>query len=73
MPRDIAQRSSMARVDNLAWQSKVTTARRLIYEKSYTVNSAAIESLLKAESLVPTAVSMLVSSHEGDDTNSGWV
>jgi hypothetical protein len=54
----------MARVDDLARQSKVTAARRLIYKKSYFVNGAAIESLLKAESLVPTAVCMLLSPHK---------
>jgi hypothetical protein len=56
MPRDMAKRMTMARIDNNARQGKVTAARRLIYEKDYIVNSAAIEGLLKAESLVPTAV-----------------
>ena len=56
MPRDTAQRSSMARVDDNVRQSKVKSARKLIYEKSYIVNSAAVENLLKPESLVPTSV-----------------
>jgi len=46
----------MARIDNNARQGKITAARRLIYDKGYIVTSAAIEGLLKDESLVPTAV-----------------
>jgi len=56
MPRDMAQRTTMARIDNNARQGKITAARRLIYDKGYIVTSAAIEGLLKDESLVPTAV-----------------
>jgi len=56
MPRDMAQRFTMARIDNNTRQGKVTAARRLVYEKGYIVSSAAIEGLLKDESLVPTAV-----------------
>jgi hypothetical protein len=56
MIRDMTQRVTMARIDNNARQGKITAARRLIYEKDYIVNSAAIEGLLKDESLVPTAV-----------------
>jgi hypothetical protein len=56
MARDTAQRTTMARVDNNTRQNKVHAARRLIYEKKYGVTAAAIEDLLKDESLVPTAV-----------------
>ena len=56
MARDKTQRVTMARVDDSSRQGKVYAARRLIYEKQYRINGAAIESLLKDQSLVPTAV-----------------
>jgi hypothetical protein len=57
MVRDMTRRVSLTRIDNKARQSKVIAARRLIYEKQYRIDSAAVERLLKHESLVPTAVS----------------
>jgi hypothetical protein len=56
MVRDMSQRVTMARVDDASRQGKVYAARRLIYEKKYLVNGAAIEGLLKDQSLVPTSV-----------------
>jgi hypothetical protein len=56
MARDTAQRTAIVRVDNQTRQNKVYAARRLIYEKQYRVNAAAIEDLLKDESLVATSV-----------------
>ena len=56
MRSDMRQRTSNTRKDNACRQSKVISARRLIHEKNYSVNSAAIEGLLKDESLVPTSV-----------------
>jgi hypothetical protein len=56
MARDTAQRTTIVRVDNQTRQNKVYAARRLIYEKQYRVNAAAIEGLLKDESLVATSV-----------------
>ena len=56
MPRDMAQRITLARVDDLSRRNRVATARENIYEKGYAVNSNAVEKLLQAESLVPTAV-----------------
>jgi uncharacterized MAPEG superfamily protein len=61
MARDMTQRVTMARVDDGSRQGKVYAARRLIYQKQYLINRAAIESLLKDQSLVPTAV--YLSSH----------
>jgi hypothetical protein len=57
MVRDMTQQVTMARTDNDARRSKVYAARRLIFEKQYNVDSAAVEGLLKDESWVPTAVS----------------
>jgi hypothetical protein len=56
MARDTTQRTAIVRVDNQTRRNKVYAARRLIYEKQYRVNAAAIEDLLKDESLVPTSV-----------------
>ena len=46
----------MARVDNLQRTSKISSARKFIYESNLQVNCAAVEELLKDESWVPTAV-----------------
>jgi hypothetical protein len=56
MARDKRQRLTLARIDNKHCQAMVAAARRLIYNKHTQVNGAAIENLLKEESLVPTLV-----------------
>jgi hypothetical protein len=56
MVTDMAQRTRLARIDDNHRKIRVTTARRLIYDKQHRVNSAAVENLLKEESLVPTSV-----------------
>lgn len=56
MIRDMNQRKTLARVDDIHRQSKITAARRVIYEKHYQINSAAVENLLREESWVPNAV-----------------
>ena len=61
MARDKSQRVTMARQDDLARQSKITSARRLINVKGCLVDCTAVEALLKVESLVPTAVRIIVS------------
>jgi len=58
MVRDMAQRKTLARIDDDSRRGKVAVARRLIYEKQYQVDSAAVEGLLKDQSLVPTTVSV---------------
>jgi hypothetical protein len=55
--RDKVQRSTLIRIDDDRRRHLVAVARRLIYEKSYLVTGAAVEGLLKPESLVPTSVS----------------
>jgi hypothetical protein len=57
MKLDMKQRKSRARVDDADRSRRVTTARRIIYEKNYAVTSEAVENLLKEKSLVPTSVS----------------
>ena len=56
MHRDMTQRETLARVDDLSCCNCVTSAREIIYEKKYAVNSKVVENILQIDSLVPTAV-----------------
>jgi hypothetical protein len=57
MARDMGQRETMVRVDNIQRRSNVYAARRVIYEMNFLVNSAGVENILRGTSLVPTEVS----------------
>ena len=59
MHRDMIQRKSLARVDDAKRRSRVGSAREAIYLKNSPVDGTAVETLLKEDSLVPTAVSVL--------------
>jgi len=61
MVRDMRQRVTLARVDDDANRHKVETARDIIYKKNYAVDNAAVEAVLKEESLVPSSVSSILS------------
>lgn len=54
------QRIALARVDNTHRQNSVATARRIIYDQQYQVNSAAVERLLRDESLTPNVVRFIL-------------
>jgi hypothetical protein len=54
--RDMTQRETLARVDDVSRRNRVASAREIIYEKNYAVDSDPVENLLKVDSLVPTAV-----------------
>lgn len=56
MRRDMAQRRTLARIDDVKRRDRIETAREKIYEKGYVVDSRAVEDLLQEDSLVPTAV-----------------
>jgi hypothetical protein len=56
MRRDMAQRMSLARVDDTRRRSRVKAAREVIYAKNCTIDSKAVENLLREDSLVPTVV-----------------
>ena len=56
MRRDMMQHQTVARVDDVNRRNRVAAAREIIYEKNYAVDSTAVETLLKKDSLVPTAV-----------------
>ena len=58
MRRDMAQRMSLARVDNPERRSRIKAAREIIYVKDYKTDSKVVEDLLRQDSLVPTAVSV---------------
>jgi hypothetical protein len=61
MRRDMAQRMSLARVDNLERRRRIKVAREIIYLKNYGTDSKAVEDLLRQDSLVPTAASVYFS------------
>jgi hypothetical protein len=56
MARDRSQRKTLARVDGPNRRGLVSAARRIIYEKKFQVNSAAVEAMLRNESWVPNVV-----------------
>jgi hypothetical protein len=58
MKRNMKQRETLARVDDEARRRKVATARDIIYNKNYAVNTNNVETLLMPQSLVPTTVSI---------------
>jgi hypothetical protein len=51
------QRETLARVDDDIKRGKVDVARKIIYQKKYAVDSKYVKTLLKEQSLAPTAVS----------------
>jgi len=58
MRRDLSQRVSLMHVDDVHQCSRLKAACEAIYERNNTVDGAAIERLLKDDSLVPTTVSV---------------
>ena len=56
MARDMAQRKTLARTNDVKHRTRVRAARKSIYEKDYAIDSRAVEDLLQEHSLVPTAV-----------------
>jgi hypothetical protein len=58
MSRDLAQRVSLARVDDVNRRARVQAARTAIYENNHPVDGAAIKRLLKQDSLVSSNVSV---------------
>jgi len=59
MYQDIMQGKSLARVDDAKWRSCIGSAREAIYLKNSPIDGAAVQTLLKGDSLVPTIVSVL--------------
>ena len=60
---DARTRENKARHDNDEYRWKVDTARDIIYNRHFTVNSEAVETILKEESLVPTKVNIYTNPH----------
>lgn len=53
------QRDVLSRHDTAERRAKVASARQVIYEQQFAVDTAQVEALLKPESLVPTSVCLL--------------
>ena len=60
MVLDMKQRKTLARVDDETRRHKIDTAREIIYKKNYAVDSKAVQTILREQSLVPTSVSTVV-------------
>ena len=60
--KDARERDTLTRINNNVRQNKVKSTRAHIYKSGLGVTSAAIEDLLKDQSLVPTSVSCMVLS-----------
>lgn len=56
MRLDMRQRTTLARIDNEDRRQKVDSARNIIYNKNYAVDTENVETLLQPQSLVPTSV-----------------
>lgn len=56
-PRDMLQRTALARVDNDDRKRKVGIAREIIYNKNSAIHNDHVEAYLQGQSLVPTTVS----------------
>lgn len=63
---DISQRTLLSRHDTIERRSKITSARRIIYEGQYNVDTPQVEALLKPESLVPTIVRVTLLQNKVD-------
>ena len=63
MPRDMLQHVSLVRVDDVKWQIRIKAVHEAIYEHNHGVGGAAVEKLLKEDSLVPVAVSVFFTMH----------
>jgi hypothetical protein len=57
MKSDRNARIAQARTDDARRRNLILTARKAIYQQNFDVDSAAVERMLKPESLVPTSVS----------------
>ena len=58
MSRDLAQRVSLACIDDIDRCSRVQAVRTAVYENNHPINGAAIKKLLDQDSLVPSIVSV---------------
>lgn len=58
-PRDMKQRKTLARNDDVTWRNRVKAARDIIYKNNKAVNSSAVERLLLEHSVVPSMVQCL--------------
>jgi hypothetical protein len=67
MPQDMKEHMTRARADDARRRNLIKSAREIIYAKNYMVDSKAVETILKDESLVPTMVCDLYLCGTGAD------
>jgi hypothetical protein len=56
--RDLKARQTSKRQDNSAWRKTIDSARALVHEKNYAINSVAVEKFVAESSFVPTRVGL---------------
>ena len=54
------QRRAKLRTCDQGYQRKIETARKIIYEKGYVVNSKAVDDVIGSQSFTPTRVSRAI-------------
>jgi hypothetical protein len=54
--RDLKARNGSKRQDNSEWRDTIDSARALVHEENYAVNSTAVERIIAESSYVPTRV-----------------
>ena len=59
MHQDMAQRRTLACIDDIKLCNLVEKVHKKIYEKGYVVDSTVVEDFLQEQSLVPTVVCLL--------------
>jgi hypothetical protein len=62
--QDMKLRKTLIRVDDETRRGKVAAARDFIYNRNFTVDSKAVETILRPQSLVPNIVSATVLEFE---------
>jgi hypothetical protein len=67
---DMAQRKSLARIDDVRRRDRVEAAREVIYTNNSAVDGVAVQNLLKEDSLVPNTVSVFSVFHQTPSSTS---
>ena len=60
MCENMMERKSLAHIDDMGWHRHVGDACEAIYVENSAVDGTAVETLLKGDSLIPMAVSVLL-------------
>ena len=60
MRKDMMECKSLAHIDDMGWCRRIGDAHEAIYIENSAVDGTAVETLLKGDSLIPMAVSVLL-------------